>query len=748
MRKYFFSLVAIIFFSIQGYSQSVLDYVNPFIGTSNYGTTNPGAIVPQGMVSVTPFNVTGSDKNKNDKDKGWWSTPYGYENTYLTGFSHINLSGVGCPELGTILVMPTTGKVEADVSKYGSGYQQEIATPGYYSNYLSKYKIKVEVTASQRVGLSKYTFPKGESNILINLGDALTNEVGGSIQIVSNTEVEGMRMTGSFCYHDGSERPIFFVAKFSKPFKSSGVWKQMPKMQAEANWSSTSGKIKYYKKYAGLMAGDKVGAWLSFDTDNNEAVLVKIGVSYVSIANARENLQHEISHFDFDKTKKEAQNKWKKALSMIEVEGGTKDQKTIFYTGLYHINIHPNVINDVNGQYPNMGSHDVGQVSGRERYTVFSLWDTYRNVHQFMSLIYPKQQLDMVNSMIDMYKESGWLPKWELNSMETHVMEGDPAIPVIVDTYRRGLTDFDHNTAYEAMYKSATTEGKNNKLRPDIDDYLAKGYVPLKTEFDNSVSHALEYYIADWNLAQFAKALGKDKDHKRFLSQSLRYKEYFSKEYNMIRPKLANGEFITPFDPKQGENFQPSPGFHEGTAWQYTLYVPHDIVGMKKLLGGNKKFVSYLNNIFDENLFDMANEPDISYPYLYNYVKGQEWRTQKQVSKLINKYYKNAADGLPGNDDCGTLSTWGVFSMMGLYPTCPGRPDFAITSPVFDKVTIHLDEKYYGGKTLVINAKKENEKDIYIGKMKRNGKIWNKYFISHQELVKGGTLDFMMEERK
>ncbi len=746
MKNTILTILALLQLSIAS-GQEAIDYVNPFIGSSNFGATNPGAVAPQGMVSVAPFNVTGSKENTYDKDSRWWSTPYAYENDYFTGFSHVNLSGVGCPELGTILLMPTTGEFNADVTQYGSIHTDEKASPGYYSTTLSKYNIKAEATATQRTGLTRFTFPEGQSHIMINLGDALTNEVGGSIRIVNDTEIAGWRTTGSFCYNDGSERPVYFVARFSKPMKTSGVWKQMPELGVEANWSATSGKIKYYDNYTAPMAGDKVGAWFTFDTKEGEQIMVKIGVSYVSIANARENLDAELSGFDFDKTHEQARNQWSQALSKIKVEGGSDDQKTIFYTALYHINIHPNVISDVNGEYPMMESYQTGRVSGRERYTVFSLWDTYRNVHPFLSLVYPRQQLDMVNSLIDMYDESGWLPKWELNSKETHVMEGDPSIPVITDTYLRGLTDFNHEKAYKAMYKSATTAGKDNKLRPDIDDYLAKGYVPLLEEFDNSVSHALEYYIADWNLAQFAKALGKKDDYKRFLSQSLRYKEYFDTEYNIIRPKLPNGQFLTPFDPKQGENFEPSPGFHEGNAWQYTLYVPHDIHGIKKLLGGNKKFTQTLQGIFDNKHFDMANEPDINYPYLFNYVKGEEWRTQRQVRALIDTYYKNSPDGIPGNDDCGTLSTWAVFSMIGIYPVCPGDMDFAITSPVFDKVTISLDNNYYPGSTLEIKVNRESENAIYIDSMKRNGQTWKNYFISHQELVKGGTLEFTLSDK-
>ncbi len=718
------------------------DYVNPFIGTTNFGATNPGAIVPRGMVSLTPFNVSGSDINTYDKDARWWSTPYSWDNTFLTGFSHVNLSGVGCPDLGVIILMPTTGDVKADHKEYGSIMKNQVATPGYYSTDLEKYGVKAEVSSTKRTGISRYTFPKGKSNILLNLGLGLTNESGAKIRIVNNQEIEGSRMTGTFCYNDESERPVFFVARFSKKAKELGVWKKMPEMQAESAWSDTNGQIKYYKNFTQEMYGDEIGAYFTFDTQENEQILVEVGVSYVSIANARMNLDAESNNFDFEKTKLQASTEWNDVLGRVKVEGGTKDQKTIFYTALYHTQIHPNIINDVNGQYPAMESFEIRETENCDRYTVFSLWDTYRNFHPLMTLLYPQEQLDMVRSMVDMYKESAWLPKWELNSKETHVMEGDPAIPVIVDSYLRGLTDFDVDAAYEAMYKSATTEGKNNKLRPDIDHYLAEGYVPLKEEFDNSVSHALEYYIADWNLAQFAKALDKKDDYKRFLGQSLRYKEYFDEEYKMIRPKLANGKFLKNFNPRQGENFEPSPGFHEGTAWQYTFCVPHDVKGLTKLMGGKHNFVNKLQSVFDDELFDMANEPDIHYPYLFNYFKGEEWRAQKEVRNLIDTYYKNAPDGIPGNDDCGTLSAWVIYSMMGIYPVCPGDTDYAITAPVFDKITIELDPEFHEGKSFQIISKQKDSNGKYISKMLRNGKEHKSYFINHQDISKGGTLEF------
>jgi predicted alpha-1,2-mannosidase len=738
-------IIILFFLSINCFAQFV-DYVNPFIGTTNFGTTNPGAIVPRGMVSVSPFNVSGSDLNTYDKDARWWSTPYSWDNSFLTGFSHVNLSGVGCPDLGVILLMPTTGEVNADHKEYGSILKNQEAIPGYYSTDLDKYGIKAELSSTKRTGISRYTFPKGKSNILLNLGLGLTNETGAKLRIVNNQEIEGSRMTGSFCYNDGSERPVYFVARFSKKAEGFGVWKKMPEMKAEAAWSDTDGQFKYYKNYTQELFGDEIGAYFTFNTNTDEQIIVEVGVSYVSIANARMNLDAESNQFDFEKTRLQAVQEWNSTLSRVKVEGGTEDQKTIFYTALYHTQIHPNIINDVNGQYPAMESFEIREAKDCNRYTVFSLWDTYRNFHPLMALLYPQEQQDMVRSMVDMYKESGWLPKWELNSKETHVMEGDPAIPVIVDSYLRGLTDFDVEAAYSAMVKSATTQGKNNKLRPDIDQYLAKGYVPLIDEFDNSVSHALEYYIADWNLAQFAKALDKKDDYKKFLNQSLRYKEYFDQEFGMIRPRLENGDFLKDFDPKQGENFEPCPGFHEGTAWQYAFCVPHDVKGLTQLMGGKQNFVNKLQSVFDDNLFDMANEPDIHYPYLFNYAKGEEWRTQKEVRRLIDTYYKNTPDGIPGNDDCGTLSAWVVYSMMGIYPVCPGDTNYAITSPVFDKITIELDPEFHKGKTFEILTHRKNKGDLFIDKMMINGKKQNSYFITHKTISEGGKLEFFLRK--
>lgn len=733
--------------SLLAVAQQPVDYVNPFIGTSNYGTTNPGAVCPHGMMSVVPFNVMGSKLNRFDKDSQWWSTPYSSDNKYFTGFAHGSLSGVGCPELGSLLVMPTTGELKVDFNEYGSEYTAEVASPGYYSTTLTKYDIKAEATATMRTGLSRFTFPKGDSHILLNLGEGLTNETGATVRFVSDTEIEGSKLLGTFCYNPDAVFPVYFVMKLSKAPKKMGYWKKQRQMKGvEAQWDINSGKYKLYGSYTREMSGDDIGVWFDYDTEANEQISVKMGISYVSIENARKNMENEISDFQFEQVAKDARTQWNNDLSRIEVEGGTKDERTIFYTGLYHMLIHPNILQDCNGEYPKMESLEVAKYDSRNRFTVFSLWDTYRNVSSLMTLLFPDRQLDIIRTMLDMYKENGWLPKWELYGRETFTMEGDPSIPYIVDAWMRGLRDFDTELAYEAMRKGATTPGEFNLLRPDANDYFSKGYVPLREQYDNSVSHALEYYIADWNLANFAKALGKKDDAKLFFDRSMGYKHYYSKEYGTLRPIMPDGTFYSPFNPKQGENFEPSPGFHEGNAWNYTFYVPHDVKGLAKLMGGDKRFVANLQRVFDDGNYDPANEPDIAYPYLFSYFKGEAWRTQKLVRELLKKGYHNAPNGVPGNEDTGTMSAWAIFSMMGFYPACPGDVNFVLTSPTFDKVTIKLDKRYYPKGELVIESKHSTPESIYIKDVYAGDKRVKGFTISHDELVNAGTLRYNLQE--
>ena len=720
--------------SMKAQSTKLTDYVNPFIGTSNYGTTNPGALCPNGMMSVTPFNVMGSKLNRYDKDSRWWSTPYSSDNKYFTGFSHVNLSGVGCPEVGLALTMPTSGPLMVDYHVYGSEYTGETAEPGYYGCELLAHNIKAEVSATTRTSIERYTFPGGQGNILVNFGEGLTNETGAWIRKVSENEIEGMRMAGTFCYNSQAVFPVYFAIRINKVPSKGGFWKFQPLMKGvEGAWTEDDGTYKIYQRYGREIAGNDVGYWFSFETSEGEQVELQMGVSFVSCENAWENLDTEQDRLapgvsNFDTVRAAASEAWESDLSRIKVTGGTDRDKEVFYTALYHTLIHPSVLNDVNGEYPLMENDGVGLVpEGQTRYSVFSLWDTYRNLHQLMTLVYPERQLDMVRSMISMYKEWGWMPKWELFGRETFTMEGDPAIPVITDTWLKGLRDFDIETAYSGFVKSATTPGADNRMRPDIDPYLAVGYVPLglysaDASGDNSVSHALEYYIADHALSLLAADLGHAEDASKFHAQSLQYKHYYCPAFGTLRPLQQDGTFLEPFNPRQGENFEPVPGFHEGSAWNYTFYVPHDVLGLADLMGGRKAFVSKLQKVFDEGLYDPANEPDIAYPYLFSYFKGEEWRTAKIVSELLDKHYTTAPAGLPGNDDTGTMSAWAVFSMMGFYPDCPGDPSYTLTTPRFDRVEITLDPSYCGG----------NDKLVITKGKKMKGRI------SHADLVRGG----------
>jgi len=733
---YKFSIIIFLSFnSIFTRGQQSIDYVNPFIGTSNFGATNPGAIAPRGMVSVSPFNVAGT-QNTLEKDSRWLSTPYVNENNFLTGFSHVNLSGVGCPDLGVILTMPTTGNLETDHLKYGSTYDREVAKAGFYSTRLKKYNIKVETTATSRVGFSKYSFPKGKSNILLNLGLGLTNEQGASIKIISSTEIEGIRNVGSFCYFKPNESyPVYFVAKFSKPSNEHGIWKNISKYkETEAQWMPYNGQTRLYKNYRKEIVGDSIGAYFSYDFKEPSQIEVKIGVSYVSIENARENLEQETNGLSFDKIQQNTAKDWNELLTRIKVEGGTEDDKTIFYTALYHTLIHPNILNDVNGEYPKMATRETLKTSGT-RFTVFSFWDTYRNLHSLMSLAYPKQQSDMVKSMLSIYDESGWLPKWELNATETTTMVGDPAGIIIADTYLRGIQDFDIEKAYKAMVKSAT-QLENNLLRPGIKEYIKKGYLTTASTKSGSVSTTQEYNTTDFAIAQLAEVLGKKEEERIYRDRSISYRKLYDKEFNLLRPKDKDNLWISPFTPETGSNFQKNLGFIEGNSWQYTFMLAHDTKGLINLMGGEEVYSKQLQKVFNIGQFDMANEPDIGYPFLFNYVAGQEWRTQKTVSELISTYFKNTPDGLPGNDDSGTMSAWLVFSMMGIYPISPAEPIYTITSPVFDKITIQLNSRYYKNKQLVI----EKEGHGKINKIQINGTTKKSYFISHKALVEGNNL--------
>ncbi|MBQ8449527.1 MAG: GH92 family glycosyl hydrolase [Bacteroidaceae bacterium] len=746
MRKKILFLLGAAVLALNAQAQEPADWVDPFIGTTNFGTTNPGALRPGGMMSVVPFNVMGSDINVYDKDKRWWSAPYEYSNKYFTGYAHVALSGVGCPEASSLLVMPTTGELNVDYTSYGSEYTDEIATPGYFSNRLTKYGIKTEVTATTRSSCERYTFPAGKGHILLNLGEGLTNESGAMVRRVSEHEIEGVKLLGTFCYNPGAVFPIYFVMHVNRRPSSSGYWKKQPLLQGvEADWTPDDGTYKLYKNYNREIAGDNIGYYFSFDDlKEGDQVTVRMGVSFVSMENARENLNKEQHGLTFDQLRIMARKEWNDDLSRIRVSGGTDEQKRIFYTALYHALIHPNVVSDYNGEYPKMES-GITAKAPYTRYTIFSLWDTYRNLHQLLTLVYPERQINMLRSMVDMYKEWGWLPRWELYGRETFTMEGDPAAIVIADSYVKGLRDFDYKTAYEAMLKSATTPGAENPIRPDLDPYVEKGYIPLgffanDLSGDNSVSHALEYCLADYAISQMADSLGDKKAAKLFKKRSQSYRNYFCKEYGTLRPLTKEGKFLEDFDATTGKNFENVPGFHEGSAWSYTFAVPHDIDGLTRLMGGKKGFIKSLQYVFDEKHYDPANEPDIVYPYLFSRVKGEEWRTQREVKTLLDSCFTAAPNGIPGNDDTGTMSAWAIFSMMGFYPDTPSEPYYTLTTPVFDRIEIDTERG-----TVTIEAERPTADCHYIESMTLGNAPLKKYRITHNELLNKRNLKFKLK---
>lgn len=720
-------------------------WVDPFIGTADYSATHPGAVVPHGMMAVVPMNVTGSELNRYDKDNRWWSTPYDIRNKYSVGFVHGALSGVGCPEMGAIITMATTGAMEADATLRGSTYTDEVAEPGYYATTYDKFAVRAEATATERASVERYTFSEGgEANIIVDLGTALSNESGAMLRQVSPTEVEGMRLLGTFCYTNQAVFPVYFVARISQPATKIRYWKKQPEMTGvEAAWSGDSGQYKIYENYAREIMGDDIG--LCFSLGKVEAgteVEVKVGISYVSMENARRNLETEVGAKSFDEVRTAAHAKWSEALGRIRVEGGTDSDRTIFYTALYHALLHPNLLSDVNGEYPMMESGKAGVAVGYERYTVFSLWDTYRNLHQLLTLVYPERQLDMVRSMVEMSKEWGWLPRWELYGRETFTMEGDPAIPVIVDSYLKGLRDFDVEAAYEAMKRSATTPGKDNPIRRDIDPYAKDCFIPVgifaqDMSGDNSVSHALEYYVADNALATFARLMGDEPLAKELKRRAGGWRKYYSEKDGAMRPLDASGKFIEEFDPTAGANFSNTIGFHEGSSWNYTFFVPHEIEELVKVMGP-KGFVSRLSDVFEKGYYDPTNEPDIAYAYLFSRVPGYEYLTQELVPQLIDENYTTEPDGLPGNDDTGTMSAWAVFSMMGIYPDCPGEPYYVVTTPRFERVEF---DTHYG--PVVISTEGEGEY-IKFGGIRLGDMRVDSFRISHDDLMKYRKLNLKL----
>ncbi len=728
MRKIYFIVSILLIISASSalaQNKKITAYVNPFIGTDAHGHTYPGPVMPFGMVQLSP-----------DTDiEGWdWCSGYHYSDNSIMGFSHKHLSGTGATDYADVLLMPTTGDVKIVPGKKntrGDGYRSrfshknEIATPGYYSVILDDYKIKAELTATERVGFHKYTFPKSiRSNIIIDLKHGLDSGGESYIHFVNDHTIEGWRLSHGWA----AEHTIYFVAEFSKPFAGFGT--ASDDVLNEGNREAKGKNIKGYVRYS---------------TKENESVLVKVGISAVSIEGARKNLEKEAPGFDFELVKKNAEKAWEKELGKIVVETKNNNLKEIFYTALYHAMITPNIFNDVDGKYYGM-DRKIHEAKGQNVYTVFSLWDTFRALHPLLSIIDRDRTLDFVKTMLLQYQDGGLLPVWELAGNETWCMIGYHSVPVIFDSYMKGINNFDTKLALEAMKKSADQDQRGLKF------YKDRGYIPAEKE-NESVSKQLEYSYDDWCIAQFAKKLGEEKDYERFNIRSLNYKNVFDKSTGFFRGRLTNGAWYTPFNPLEVNQI-----YTEATAWQYNFFVPQDIKGMIDLQGGNDKFIAKIDELFAQpeklegreqpdisgliGQYVQGNEPSHHIAYLYDYA-GKPSKTQFRVRDIMSRMYTAKADGLCGNDDCGQMSAWYVFSAMGFYPVTPGQNTYAIGSPIFDKVTINLEN----GKKFVITAKNNGYKNVYIKSASINGSKLEHAYYTHDQIANGGEVVFEMTDK-
>lgn len=744
-------------------AQTLIKHVDPFIGTGrgalphgnlHHGNTHPGAQLPWGMVSVCPMNLP------HGTEKPTPSATYRDGQKNLYGLTHVNLSGVGgLGDLGTILLTPTTGKRTFDFEGNASELGEQAAAAGFYRARLPQRGITIEATATTRAGLTRIAFPSGESHVVLNLANAVTTAKGASVRQVGPREFEGSRMTGGFCWQTYATAPVFFVMRIDAAPEESGIWKDGSAVKESA------------------VEADNCGAYASFRSDRPLTVLVKVGVSYTSIENARANLDAEIPGWDFDATREAAASDWEDKLGRVRITGGSSRDLRLFYTALYRSLIHPNVISDVNGDYPAMNARDVRKIgwkwedmrvvpgtetpfrilnSKTPRYSVFSLWDTYRTVHPLLSLLYPQQQTDMVRSMLGMFDESGELPKWELAGNETYIMVGDPAAAVVADTWMKGLRAFDPDLAWRATAATAfpMKDGHNPVTRPGLVQYLQHGYIPNDAKGPDwvwgSVATTLEYAVADFAAAQFARDIGKTNEADELSRRSLFYRNLYDRETGFLRARLADGSFIEPFDPLTRHGEWPDskspiggPGYVEGNAWHYAFFVPHDIPGYAEI-AGPEKFAAKLEECFAGRRYDPSNEPDIAYAYAFNRLPGHESRASHWVREIINTYYGEGPGGLPGNDDCGTLSAWLVFSMLGFYPDVPGLPEYSLVAPRFPEAVLHLQNPPYSGETVTIRRTGRDDPGAKIDSITWNGRKLDRPFLSHADLTAGGTLTFLL----
>ncbi len=707
-------LISLLFFSLIATAQTkdYTQYADPFVGTGDHGHTFPGPTMPFGMVQLSP----------DTRLKGWdGCSGYHYSDNVIYGFSHTHLSGTGCSDYGDVLMMPTVGKPKFNNKQYSSAFSHnnEKASPGYYSVFLNKPKVKVELTATKRTGLHKYTFPKSSSaNIILDLTHR-DYAKQAEINITGNNEISGYRLSTAWA----KNQYLYFVIRFSKPFNKSGIVK--------ANVVTPNAKHD---------TGSFLKAFVSFETTEGEVIYAKVGISAVSVEGARKNLEAEQPGWDFDKTVADAKQAWNNELGKIEIESRDNSIMRTFYSAMYHAMTPPNLYQDVDGQYRGRDLK-VHQASDFTYYTVFSLWDTYRAEHPLLTLIDRKRTEDFIKTFLTQYDQGGLLPVWELSSCETNCMIGYHCVPVITEAYMKGITGFDANKALEAMKKSAMED------RNGLSDYKKFGYIKMMDCKEN-VSRTLEYAYDDWCIAMFAKKLGKMDDYAYFIKRAQNYKNLFDPSTGFMRPKQES--FVSPFDP-----YEVNHNYTEANAWQYSFYVPQDMSGEISLMGSKEKLGIMLDSLFNTSSqmhghkqsdisgmigqYAHGNEPSHQLAYEYDYI-GQPWKTQFMVRKVMNELYHDAPAGLSGNEDCGQMSAWYILSALGFYEVCPGSDEYEIGSPVIDKAVIHFEN----GKSFTIIANNNIKGNVYVNSAKLNGVAYNKCYFTYQDIANGGTLDLNM----
>jgi predicted alpha-1,2-mannosidase len=738
---------------------SPVDYVNPFIGVSTstsaagvyhgLGKTFPGATTPYGMVQVNPNTITGGDN----------SPGYSYEHKTIEGFAFTQMSGVGWfGDLGNFLVMPTTGelkkiagKEDGSIAGYRSRYDKasEVAEAGFYSVNLIDYGINVQSSATPRCGILKFTFPENE-NARIQID--LARRVGGTaveqyIKVVDKYTVKGwMKCTpngGGWGNGEGkADYTVHFFARFSKPLENYGFWSA----DIPDSWSRKKDdvvSIPYLMRVSESpvitgkeeMKGKHLGFYTEFPTRKEEEITLKVGISFVDMEGAERNFNAEIAGMNFDDVRMQARAQWNKELSRIKISGGTDEEKTIFYTALYHTMIDPRIYTDVDSRYVG-GDGAIYSTEGTfTKRTIFSGWDVFRSQFPLQTIINPHLVSDQINSLITLAEQSGrkYYERWEIVNAYSGCMLGNPAISVLADAYTKGIRTFDTEKAYIYAKNSSHRFG-NDKL----------GYTP--SEF--CISHTLEYAYTDWCISQLASALGKDEDAVEFHNKGQAYRNIFDKEKGWFRPRSADGSWVPWI-----ENARITEGYGciETNPYQQGWFVPHDIEGMVELMGGREAVLADLTEFFDKtpqdllwnNYYNHANEPVHFVPFLFNRL-GEPWNTQKWSRHICKNAYRNEVEGIVGNEDAGQMSAWYVLTSSGIHPSCPGSPRFEITSPVFDRIAFQLDSDYFQGEKFTIIAHNNTPANIYIQKALLNGKEYDKCYLDFSAIADGGTLELYM----